>query len=371
MRDARIQKLAANLAGYSVKVQPGDNVLIEMIGSERELLKACIEEVAKRGGHPFVEIEDRSVTRTLLNHATEEQLRTWAAYDLNRMERMQAYIGIRAGENLNELADVPADRMKLYDRIHRHPVHLERRVKKTKWVVLRYPNHSMAQSANMSTEAFEDFYFDVCNLDYAKMDEAMDPLHKLMSRTDKVRIVGPGTELTFSIKGMGAVKCSGERNIPDGEVYSCPIRDSVNGTISYNTPSVYNGFTYENVVFTFENGKIVKATANDTDRINRLLDSDDGARHIGEFSLGFNPYILHPMKDTLFDEKIAGSLHFTPGQAYETCDNGNRSTIHWDLVLIQRPEYGGGEIYFDDVLIRKDGLFVLPELEGLNPEALK
>ncbi|WP_372631451.1 aminopeptidase [Cohnella sp.] len=371
MRDPRIRRLAANLAGYSVKVKPGENVLIEMIGTERELLKSLIEEVAKLGGNPFVEIEDRSVLRALLLNATDAQLETWAEYDLERMKRMDAYIGIRAGDNANELADVPADRMKAYDRIHRHPVHMEQRVKKTKWVILRYPNGSMAQSANMSTEAFEDFYFDVCNLDYAKMDRAMDPLQQLMARTDKVRIVGPGTDLSFSIKGIGAQKCSGERNIPDGEVYSCPVRNSVNGTISYNTPSVYNGFTFENVKFTFKNGKIVEATANDTDRINAILDSDDGARHIGEFSLGFNPYILHPMKDTLFDEKIAGSLHFTPGQAYEVTDNGNRSSIHWDLVLIQRPEYGGGEVYFDDVLIRKDGLFVIPELEGLNPDFLK
>ncbi|GIO10711.1 aminopeptidase [Cohnella xylanilytica] len=371
MRDPRLQRLAANLAGYSVKVQPGDNVLIEMIGSERELLQCLIEEVAKRGGRPYVEIEDRSVTRTLLKHATLEQMETWAAYDLNRMQRMQGYIGIRSGENANELADVPSDKMKLYDRVHRHPVHMEQRVKKTKWVILRYPNPSMAQLANMSTEAFEDFYFDVCNLDYEKMDRAMDPLQELMKRTDKVRIVAPGTDLTFSIKGIGAKKCSGERNIPDGEVYSCPVRDSVNGTIAYNTPSVYNGFTFENVKFRFENGKIVEATANDPDRINQVLDSDEGARYIGEFSLGFNPYILHPMKDILFDEKIAGSLHFTPGQAYEDCDNGNRSSIHWDLVQIQRPDYGGGEIYFDDVLIRKDGLFVVPELLGLNPDALK
>lgn len=371
MRDPRLAKLAANLAGYSINVQPGDNVLIEMIGSERELLKCLIEEVAKRGGRPFVEIEDRSVTRTLLNVATPEQMEVWAAYDLERMKRMQGYIGIRSGDNASELADVPSDKMKLFDRVHRHPVHMEQRVKKTNWVILRYPSPSMAQSANMSTEAFEDFYFNVCNLDYEKMDRAMEPLFDLMARTDKVRIVGPGTELEFSIKGIGAKKCSGKRNIPDGEVFSCPARNSVNGTIAYNTPSVYNGFTFENIAFTFENGKIVKATANDTDRINAILDSDEGARHIGEFSLGFNPYILHPMKDTLFDEKIAGSLHFTPGQAYEECDNGNRSSIHWDLVLIQRPEYGGGEIYFDDRLIRKDGLFVVPELEGLNPDSLK
>lgn len=371
MRDARIQQLAANLAGYSIDVQPGDHVLIEMIGPERELLKALIEEVARRGGYPHVEIEDRSVTRALLRHAEPEMIKTWAAYELERMKRMQGYIGIRSGDNVSELSDVPEDKMALFDSLHRHPIHLEQRVKHTKWVVLRYPNASMAQLSGRSTEAFEDFYFDVCNLDYAKMDRAMDPLHALMKKTDKVRITGPGTDLSFSIKGIGAKKCSGARNIPDGEVYSCPIRNSVNGTIAYNTPSVHNGFTYENITFTFENGKIVKATANDTDRINAVLDTDEGARYIGEFSLGFNPFILHPMKDTLFDEKIAGSLHFTPGQAYEDCDNGNRSAVHWDLVLIQRPEYGGGEIYFDDVLIRKDGRFVLPELEGLNPEHLK
>lgn len=371
MRDPRIKKLAEVLVGYSINVQPGENVLVEMIGSERELLKCVIEEIAARGGRPFVELTDRSVERTLLRNATKEMIETWAAYDMERMKRMQGYIGIRSGENINEMSDVPSELSGLYDRIYRHPIHSEQRVKKTKWVVLRYPNPSMAQLANMSTEAFEDFYFDVCTLDYAKMKKAMRPLEDLMNKTDQVRIVGPGTDLTFSIKGIGAKICAGERNIPDGEVFSCPVRDSVNGTISFNTPSVYNGFTYENIRFRFENGKIVEATANSTERINKLLDTDEGARYIGEFSLGFNPYILHPMKDTLFDEKIAGSLHFTPGQAYEETDNGNRSSIHWDLVLIQRPEYGGGEIYFDGRLIRKDGLFVVPELEGLNPDALK
>ncbi|MFB9330589.1 aminopeptidase [Paenibacillus aurantiacus] len=371
MRDKRLQVLASNLAGYSIDVQPGDNVLIDMIGSERELAKLLIEEVAKRGGRPFVETSDRSVLRTLLKHATKEQIELWASFDLKRMENMQGYIAIRSGENANELSDVPGENMQLYEKLYRHPVHSEQRVKHTKWVVLRYPNASMAQLANMSTEAFEDFYFDVCNLDYAKMDKAMDPLAELMSKTDKVRIVSPGTDLTFSIQGIGAKKCSGHRNIPDGEVFSCPVRGSVQGTITYNTPSVYSGVTFENVSFTFENGKIVEATANDTAKLNEILDTDEGARYIGEFSLGFNPHILHPMKDILFDEKIAGSLHFTPGQAYEETDNGNRSAVHWDLVLIQRPEYGGGEVYFDDRLIRKDGIFVVPELEGLNPESLK
>lgn len=371
MKDPRVQKLAESLVGYSVNVQPGENVLVEMIGSERDLLNAIIEEVGKKGGNVFVQLTDKTVQRAMLMNANAEQMKVWADIDLNRMKQMQCYIGIRAGENVNDLSDVPEDKMKLYNALYSHPVHSEQRVKHTKWVVLRYPNASMAQLANTSTEAFEDFYFQVCNLDYAKMDKAQDALANLMIRTDKVRITGPGTDLQFSIKGIGAEKCSGQKNIPDGEVYSAPVRDSVNGTISYNAATLYNGVTFDNIKFRFENGKIVEATSNDTDRINEILNSDEGARYIGEFAIGFNPYILHPMKDILFDEKIAGSIHFTPGQAYEDTDNGNRSSIHWDIVLIQRAEYGGGEIYFDDVLIRKDGIFVLPELEGLNPEKLK
>lgn len=245
------------------------------------------------------------------------------------------------------------------------------RVNETKWVVMRYPNPSMAQLANMSQEAFEDFYFNVCTLDYKKMSKAMDSLVDLMNRTDKVQIKGPGTDLTFSIKGIDAVKCDGKCNIPDGEVYTAPVKDSMNGIISYNTPSEEMGFTYENIVFEVENGKIVKATANNNEKINALLDTDEGARYFGEFAIGVNPYILYPMKDTLFDEKIAGSFHLTPGMAYEDAFNGNKSAVHWDLVMIQRPDYGGGEIWFDDVLIRKDGMFVIPELECLNPENLK
>jgi aminopeptidase len=229
----------------------------------------------------------------------------------------------------------------------------------------------MAQLANMSTEQFEDFYFKVCTLDYERMSEAMEPLKQRMERTDRVRIVGPGTDLRFSIRGIPAVKCEGRRNLPDGECYTAPVRDSIHGTIAYNTPSLYLGATYEGIRFTFEGGRIVRAAGNPQDRLDATLDSDEGARFIGEFSLGFNPYITRPMKDTLFDEKIAGSLHFTPGQAYETADNGNRSKVHWDLVLIQTPAYGGGEIWFDDELVRKDGRFVVPELEGLNPDRLR
>ena len=284
---------------------------------------------------------------------------------------MDCYIGVRGSENVAELSDVPADKLNLYDKLYSTPVHHGIRVPKTRWVVLRYPNAAMAQLANQSVEAFEDFYFQVCNLDYSRMAKAMQALVAYMDRTDRVRIVGPGTDLKFSIKDIPAIPCAGNMNIPDGEVYTAPVRDSVNGVISYNTPSLQQGFTFEQVRLEFQNGKIVRAEANDTDRINQIFDIDEGARYVGEFAIGVNPYIIKPMKDILFDEKIAGSIHFTPGNCYDEAPNGNHSSLHWDLVLIQRPEYGGGEIYFDDVLIRKDGRFVVPELMCLNPENLK
>lgn len=370
MTDPRIEVLAKNLVNYSCEVKPGERVLIETKGFELPLTKALVREVYKAGGLPFVTVKNEEITRVILNECGEEQIKLLADFELARMKEMDAYIGIRAGNNSSELSDVPQDKLELYSKLFVKPVHMEQRVNHTKWVILRYPNNAMAQMAEMSTEAFEEFYFKVCNLDYSKMSKAMDPLVRLMEKTDKVRITGKGTDLTFSIKGMPAIKCDGGRNIPDGEVFSAPLRTSVNGVISYNTPSVHEGFTYENIRLEFKDGKIINATANDTEKINKVFDTDEGARFVGEFSLGVNPYIEKPMKDTLFDEKIRGSIHFTPGGCYDECDNGNKSAIHWDLVFIQRPEFGGGEIWFDDVLIRKDGVFVAEELLVLNPENL-
>jgi len=371
MKDPRIATLAKNLINYSVRLQKGEKVLIENFGLQRELVIALVKEAYEAGGYPFVSLKDQQVDRALLLGAQEEQFNMMADFEANVMSKMDAYIGLRSGDNISEQSDVPDEKMKLHGTTIGKKVHREIRVPKTKWVVLRYPNTAMAQLAKMSTEAFEDFYFNVCNLDYSKMDKAMDPLVELMNKTDKVRLTGPGTDLSFSIKDIPAIKCSGQMNIPDGEVYTAPVRDSVNGVISYNTPSPYNGFTFENVKLTFKDGKIIDASANDTERINKIFNTDEGARFIGEFAIGVNPFISHPMQDILFDEKIDGSFHFTPGQCYDDAYNGNHSNIHWDMVNIQRPDYGGGEIYFDDVLIRKDGRFVIPELEPLNPENLK
>lgn len=371
MKDIRIEKLANNLLTYSVNIKEGENILIEMIGEDGiYLAKELIKKAEELGAKPYFNIINPEILRVMLENATEEQIKLYAKYDLLRMKDMDAYIGIRATQNASELSDISKEKMELYNKYYTVPVHFEERVKNTKWCILRYPNNAMAQMSKMSTDTFEEFFFNVCNLDYSKMSNAMDSLKDLMNKTDKVHILGNGTDLTFSIKGIPAEKYTGTFNIPDGEVATAPIKTSVNGCITYNTETTYNGITFNNIRFEFENGKIIKATANKSKELNEILDTDEGARYIGEFAIGLNPYIEKTIGDTLFDEKVKGSFHFTPGDALQESDNGNRSSIHWDIVNIQTPEYGGGELYFDDVLIRKDGRFVLPELECLNPENL-
>jgi aminopeptidase len=370
--DPRNRELADLLVRYSLGVQAGENLLVEANGVDaRELMKEVVTAALDRGANVYWNLLDDGVLRRALIAGGEAQIAALAKHDLARMRDMQCYIAVRGADNVSELGDVDPAKKALYQKHYVRPVHLETRVRHTRWVVLRYPNDAMAQLAGRSREAFADFYFRVCTLDYGRMSRAMDPLAALMARTDRVTITGPGTELRFSIKGIPAVKCDGKVNIPDGEVYTSPVRESVNGTIRYNCRSLYEGIVFPNVALRFENGRVVhSATDGDSRRLSEILDRDDGARYLGEFSFGLNPHITEPILDTLFDEKIAGSIHTALGNAYDDADNGNRSGVHWDLVLSQRPESGGGEIRFDDRLIRKDGRFVLPELEGLNPEKL-
>ena len=372
MLDPRMQRLAELLVRHSMRVQPGEKVLIEAYDNPTDMTVALIKAVAAVGGQPLVSTYQQPVLRALYQAASADQMQLIGAVERQRMEGVQCYIGMRGSHNTSEMSDVPREKMDLYERHWWNHVHSQVRVPKTKWVVLRWPSPAMAQSAGMSTEAFEDYYFNVCaGVDYDAMQRAMEPLEALMRRTDQVHIKGPGTDLRFSIKGIGVVPCFGERNIPDGEIYTCPVKTSVEGYITYNCETLYRGTLFTNVHFAFDQGKIVKAEAGaNTAKLNEILDSDVGARYLGEWSFGVNPYISNPMRDTLFDEKIAGSFHLTPGQCYKEASNGNDSQIHWDIVCRQDPAVGGGEIWFDGVLIRKDGRFVLPELQGLNPEAL-
>lgn len=367
MNDPRIARLAEILLDHSCQVRAGENVLVEAIDlPDPALVCRLVELAAARGANPFVTWKNQEVLRALYRTGTEASLGGAGDLERTRMERMQAYIGIRGAANSSEFADVPQERMGLYRKHWWHPVHGEVRVPRTRWVVLRYPTPSMAQAADMSTTAFEDFYFDVCTADYARMARDQEPLARRMAAADRVRITGPGTDLSFSLEGMPARPCHGQRNIPDGEVYTAPVRDSVEGTIRFNAPSRYEGTVFERIELEFRAGRVERSDgAAASAALAAVLDSDAGARYLGEFAIGCNNRIRRPMLDTLFDEKIGGSLHLALGNAYDECDNGNRSRVHWDLVLMQTLPHGG-EIFFDGELIRRDGLFVPADLEPLN-----
>ncbi|RFU68167.1 aminopeptidase [Peribacillus saganii] len=369
MRDRRLNELAALLLNHSVKLKDKEKILIRGHLNAKPLMTELIDEAYKLGAYPYIELMDDEISKHLALGYEREQLDTSAKWIKSIYEDIDAAIIVYGEENDAELAEVPAEKHKLRGEVMKESTSFL--VNNRRWVLLNYPTKGLAQKAGMSTSRFEEYFLNVCTVDYESMYTAMQPLKDLMEKTDKVRIVSPGTDLTFSIKGISAIPCAGENNIPDGEIYTAPVRQSVNGIVSFNTPCPYQGTTFRDVSLTFKDGKIVEAHADQADKINEILDTDEGARYAGEFAIGVNPKITEPMGDILFDEKICGSIHFTPGEAYEVADNGNRSSVHWDMVLIQRPEYGGGEIYFDDVLIRKNGYFVLPELEGLNPDKLK
>ena len=372
MFDDRYKKLAETLVNYSCQVQPGENVLIEQRGDENTLSQELIRAIVKAGGHPFFQVWPEALEKTWIQEADTETLTLASQKDKAFMEKMDAYIGIRQRNNLYAFGDITPEQDQSYQLNYYHPVHFPCRVNNTKWVVLRYPNDSMAQLAEMPTDRFEDFYFQVCNFDYARLSQAMNPLKALLDQGDRVEIKGAGVDLSFSIKGIGSIKCDGHMNVPDGEVYTAPVKDSVSGFITYNTPSPNSGKVYDAVHLEFDQGKIVKATcANGLDaELNHIFDTDSGARYIGEFAFGLHPHIQKPMKDTLFDEKISGSFHFTPGASYDDAFNGNRSAVHWDMVYIMRPEYGGCDIYLDGELIQHNGRFVREDLLPLNPENL-
>ena len=369
MKDPRLEKLAKSLVNYSVKVQKGQKLIIEGSEQAADLIVALVREAYRKGALPFVRMGNERISREVLLGVTEEYSKTLCGYVMPMFADSDCYIGIGASYNLFESADVPSDNKTLHSKFYGRPITDVRCTKP--WAILHYPNASFAQQAQTSLEAFEDFYFDVCNLDYGKMARAMQPLKELIERTDRVRIVAADTDLTFSIKGQKAEICAGTHNIPDGEIFTAPVKTSINGKIHFNLPSLCKGIVHNDIVLTFKDGKIIKESSSNTDALTAELNSDEGARYTGEFAFGVNPYITKAMCDTLFDEKIAGSIHMAMGNCYDSCPNGNKSQIHWDMIQSHDPKNGGGEIYFDDVLIRKDGRFVLKELDALNPENLK
>jgi len=365
MRDARVTAWAEVLVDYSTRVKKGDVVLISAGGFEalplvKEIYRLCLARGAKYVEYDFSVAE---IGRHFYNSASREQLAHFPGHKLDFMKQVTVYIAIGAAENSMVMAQARQEAMISHAKVTR-PI-IDQRVKHTRWVITRYPTHGGAQEARMSLEEYEDYVLAACCIDWQAESKKQEKLKKLMDAADRVRIRASDTDLTFSLKGLPGIKCDGRFNIPDGEVFTAPVKDSVEGYITYNCPTIYQGKEFNNIRLEFSRGKVVRAEAGDmTDDLNRILDTDEGARYIGEFAIGVNPGIRRPMRNILFDEKIFGSIHFTPGQCYDECDNGNRSAVHWDMVKLLE---GDGEIWFDETLIQKDGRFVHKNLLQLNP----
>ncbi len=365
MKDPRITQFAEILVDYSTRVKKGDVVLINAAGLEALPLVKELHYLCLKRGAAYVEyaFSVPEIDRNFYNLANKQQLDHFPQHKLDFFKTLTVYIGIAAGDNSMVMANARQEAMVAYQKLTKPLV--DQRVKHTRWVVTRYPTHAAAQEAGMSLDEYEDYLFSACCIDWNAESKKQARLKKLIDKTKEIRIVAPDTDLTFSIEGLPGIKCDGRLNMPDGEVFTAPVRDSVQGHITYNCPSIYQGKEFNGVRFEFKDGRIVKACAEAgmSGALNKILDTDEGARYIGEFSLGINPGIRRPMRNILFDEKIFGSIHFTPGQAYDECDNGNRSAVHWDLVRI----LSDGEIRFDGVLIQKLGRFVHKDLLVLNP----
>lgn len=364
--DSRIEKLSKTIVDYSISVKENDRVLIQYENSEcKPLVKCLIKDIYKNKGIPYVRLFDNELDALIKEQANTKVMDEIVKMKKYDVDNFDCFIRICYTENEYEDKNVDKEIRNELGKKSREVDDI--RINERRWVLLNYPSLIDAYKAKMKYDEFYNYSLDVMNVDYKSMSEKIKPLKDLMEKTDKVRILGPNTDITFSIKNMPAIPCCGNANIPDGELYTAPIKDSVNGIITYNTKSPYHGNVFNNISLEFKDGKIIKATCLENQKeLEDIFNTDEGARYVGEFSLGFNPMITKPMGDILYDEKIMGSIHFTPGCCYEDCSNGNKSSIHWDLVLIQTKEFGGGEIYFDDVLIRKDGKFVLDSLQSLN-----
>jgi aminopeptidase len=364
VNDPRIRKLAGIIVDYSTRVRKGEVVLISAVGEEcvplvKELHRLCL---LRRAAHVEVTFSFPEITKDLYRYGTKEQLSRFPRHKLDFMKSVDVSIGIGAVQNARVYAGADQELQLLHGKTLR-PL-LDQRVNHTRWVVCRYPTHGAAQSAGMSLEEYEDFTFSACNQDWAKESKKQEPLRKLLERADKVRVEAPGTDLTFSLEGLPGVKADGQRNLPDGEVFSAPVKKSVEGMVTFNCPTTYDGRSFEGIVLEFSRGRAVKASCSSGSRaLNRILDIDPGARYVGEFAFGTNRRITQPVGSTLYDEKMFGSIHFAMGNAYKRCFNGNSSAIHWDIVTrLGRT----GRVTIDGRTVFEKGKFALPALAPLN-----
>lgn len=359
------QKLIKTIVEHSCNISKSDHVLLFASHNiEESFLEALIKEINSKGAYCYFELINDRLKSISQSVADEEYANFMIKSDIEKYKNCNVRIFIQKENNRYESKIVPNESktflQKARDKFFFH-------ILQKRWLYLQFPSDLDAHLHKMSGSEFENFFFNACTIDYSELEKNLQPLKKLMEKTDNVRICGNGTDISFSIKDIPAVICSGNHNIPDGEIYTAPIKNSVNGIIRYNAPHNMFGESFEDIKLTVKDGKIIKVDCKEkADLLYKYMSIDEGGLYFGEFALGVNKAITKSTGNTLFDEKINGSFHLTSGNCYNKANNGNKSCTHEDFVCIQTPEFGGGEIYFDNILIRKDGKFTLKELEILN-----
>lgn len=369
MRQPDMQNLANHFVKNAIRIKVGNKVMIEYCGSDaHKWANVLAAEIRKKGGCPYL-VDASAETIKKLDVKDSAKIDAWKQNLLNLIEQADASVRIRDDNDLEQLSH---EERKIY--LEAYGAVGKERIKKEKWLVFDAPTESLAKNCGISPQEFDNFFKKACMFGGEQIEKTAEPLRKLLNDGKEVRLISKEqeTDLTFRINDIPSVSCCGTHNIPDGECFTAPFRESVNGVIKFKNCS-YNGKRFEFIKLEFQNGKVVNAKAENeqqTEALDSLLNTDDGVRYIGEFAISFNPLLKEPTGSALFDEKIDGAFHIALGNHLPPTNNGNKSAIHWDLVQIQRPENGGGEIYIDGKLIRKDGKFTTPELEPLNPEKL-
>ena len=371
--DPRIARWARTLVSYCLEVQPGQTVLLNATPAAEPLLAEVYREVLRAGGHPVPQLTLTTLSEVRLLEGSDEQLtwidptaRYWA-------EHADARLTIESETNTRTLANVDSARQAIVTGASRELREIRSRrgaAGNERWCLTLFPTNAYAQDAGMSLAAFQEFVYEACFLNAKDPAEAWRELGRKqqfyvdwLRGKEQVHVVGPDTDLRLSIASRIFRNSDGKRNFPSGEFFTSPIEDSANGTIRFTIPSVRGGHRVEDIRLRFERGKVVEATAaHGQEYLERMLDSDDGARFVGEFAFGNNPGIQRGIQNILFDEKIGGTIHMALGNSYQECGGTNVSGLHWDMICDLRAAAGGGEVYVDGTLFLKDGkLMVRPE----------
>ena len=353
MVDDRITETAKVLLDYSTKTKSGDRVLIRADAPAKDLALEVYRQALLRGAYPWIRPELPGTRYIFHKYASGAQLGFIPEHEMVEIRNTDVYISLVALLNVKELSDI--DPARISARVKALKPLTDWRVEKTRWVVFVYPTEAYAQEAEMSLREFEDFVFNACLIDWKDVSNKLQLLKKQVDAVDKVEIVSPDTHLEFSIKGRSCVAADGDKNMPDGELFTSVVEDSVKGSIRFDVPAAYTTFgsVVEDITITFEHGKAVAAKAAKNQAfLEKILATDEGAKRIGEFGIGFNYGITRPVKHTLFDEKIGGTVHLALGRGYKETLSQNDSAVHWDLIKDLRKD---GEVYFDGKLVMKNG----------------